>query len=47
MVALVRVWQERRRSRRQLAAMNARELQDIGICRGEIAGEIGKRLWRM
>jgi len=45
-IALVRVWRERRRSRRQLSVMSARELQDIGLCRGEIAHEIGKPFWR-
>jgi uncharacterized protein YjiS (DUF1127 family) len=45
-LAFVRVWRERRRSRRQLAAMSERELQDIGICRSDIAFEIGKPFWR-
>ena len=46
MLALVRVWRERRRTRRQLAVMSERELQDIGICWSEIASEIGKPFWR-
>jgi len=45
-LALVRVWRERRRTRGELAAMSDRELQDIGICRSEIANEIGKPFWR-
>jgi len=45
-LAFVRVWRQRRRHRCQLAAMNERELQDIGICRSEIANEIGKPFWR-
>jgi uncharacterized protein YjiS (DUF1127 family) len=45
-LAFVRVWRERRRTRRQLAVMSERELQDIGICRSEIANEIGKPFWR-
>jgi uncharacterized protein YjiS (DUF1127 family) len=45
-LAFVRVWRERRRTRRQLADMSDRELQDIGICRSEIAFEIGKPFWR-
>jgi uncharacterized protein YjiS (DUF1127 family) len=45
-LAFVRVWRQRRRNRCQLAAMNERELQDIGICRSEIANEIGKPFWR-
>ncbi|WP_291685230.1 DUF1127 domain-containing protein [Bradyrhizobium sp.] len=40
--AVVRVWWERHRTRRQLAVMSERELQDIGICRPEIVSEIGK-----
>ena len=45
-LAFVRVWRERRRTRRQLAVMSERELQDIGICRSEIANEIDKPFWR-
>jgi len=39
-------WRERSRVRRQLAAMNERELQDMGICRADIADEIGRPFWR-
>jgi uncharacterized protein YjiS (DUF1127 family) len=45
MFALVRVWRECRRTRRQLAIMSERELQDIGTCRSEIAYEIAKPFW--
>jgi uncharacterized protein YjiS (DUF1127 family) len=45
-LALVRVWRERRRTRGELAGMSDRELQDIGICRSEIANEISKPFWR-
>ena len=45
-LAFVRVWRESRRTRRQLAAMSERELQDIGICRSDIAIEIGRPFWR-
>jgi uncharacterized protein YjiS (DUF1127 family) len=45
-LAHIRLWRERSRLRRQLAVMNARELQDIGICRSDIADEIGKPFWR-
>jgi uncharacterized protein (TIGR00369 family) len=45
-LAFVRVWRERRSTRRQLAVMSERELQDMGICRPEIANEIGKPFWR-
>jgi uncharacterized protein YjiS (DUF1127 family) len=46
MLAFVRVWRERRRARRQLAAMSERELRDIGIYWSDIASEIGKPFWR-
>jgi uncharacterized protein YjiS (DUF1127 family) len=42
---LIRGWRERGRVRRRLAAMNDRELQDIGTCWSEIAGEINKPFW--
>src|ERR1700731_2681170 len=45
-LAFVQVWRERGRARRQLAAMSERELQDIGICRSDIACEIGRPFWR-
>jgi uncharacterized protein YjiS (DUF1127 family) len=45
-LAFVRVWRERRRTRRQLAAMSERELRDIGIYWSDIASEIGKPFWR-
>ena len=46
MLAFVRVWRDRRRTRRQLAAMSERELRDIGIYWSDIASEIGKPFWR-
>jgi len=45
-IARVRLWRNRSRARRQLAVMNARELQDIGTCRSEIADDIAKPFWR-
>ncbi len=45
-LARVRIWRSRSRVRRQLAAMNERELQDIGTCSSEIACEAGKPFWR-
>jgi uncharacterized protein YjiS (DUF1127 family) len=46
MLASVRVWRERRRVRRELAAMSERELRDIGIYWSDIASETGKPFWR-
>jgi uncharacterized protein YjiS (DUF1127 family) len=43
---LVKTWRERSRVRRQFAVMSDRELHDMGVCRGEIACEIGKPFWR-
>jgi uncharacterized protein YjiS (DUF1127 family) len=42
-LALVRTWRKRSRTRRQLAAMSGRELQDIGACWAEVANEVAKR----
>jgi uncharacterized protein YjiS (DUF1127 family) len=40
--ALARIWRERRRLRRRLAAMSEREWQDMEACWSEIAREAGK-----
>jgi uncharacterized protein YjiS (DUF1127 family) len=44
-LALLRTWRERRRVRRQLAAMSERELQDTRTCWSKIAEEAGKPFW--
>jgi uncharacterized protein YjiS (DUF1127 family) len=44
--ALVRIWRERQRTRRQLAIMSERDLEDIGICRSDIVYEIAKPFWQ-
>jgi uncharacterized protein YjiS (DUF1127 family) len=44
-LAHVGIWRARRRVRRQLAVMSERELEDIGVCRAEIADQIGKPFW--
>jgi uncharacterized protein YjiS (DUF1127 family) len=46
MLMLAAAWRQDRRDRRQLAAMSDRELQDIGVCRGEVADKIGRSFWR-
>jgi uncharacterized protein YjiS (DUF1127 family) len=43
---LARLWRERSRARRQLAALSDREWQDIGVCWSEISAEAGKPFWR-
>lgn len=45
-LSMLRVWRERARSRRDLAARSDRELQDIGACRSSISYEVGKPFWR-
>jgi uncharacterized protein YjiS (DUF1127 family) len=45
-IARVRLWRTRSRARRQLAVMDARELQDVGTCWSDIADEIAKPFWR-
>jgi len=42
MLSWIRRWRERSRGRRLLAAMSERELQDIGISRGDIAHRIAE-----
>jgi uncharacterized protein YjiS (DUF1127 family) len=46
MLGLVWLWRERTRSRRELAAMSERQLQDIGVRRADIAEDLGKPFWR-
>ncbi|HKU08479.1 MAG TPA: DUF1127 domain-containing protein [Bradyrhizobium sp.] len=43
---LAATWRERSRVRRQLAVMSERELHDIGVCRVDVADEIGRPFWR-
>jgi uncharacterized protein YjiS (DUF1127 family) len=45
-IARVRLWRTRNRARRQLAVMDARELQDVGTCWSDIADEVAKPFWR-
>jgi uncharacterized protein YjiS (DUF1127 family) len=42
MLMLVSAWRQNSREQRQLAAMSDRELQDIGVCRGEVADRISR-----
>ncbi len=39
-------WRRRARERSELAAMNAHDLQDIGISRAQAEFEIRKPFWR-
>jgi uncharacterized protein YjiS (DUF1127 family) len=39
-------WHERARQRRELLALDDRELHDIGLGRADAAGEGGKPFWR-
>jgi uncharacterized protein YjiS (DUF1127 family) len=45
-IALVRIWRTRARIRRELAALGARELQDMGTCWSSIADEVSKPFWQ-
>ena len=40
------LWHHRHRSRRHLAALDDRELDDIGLSRAERWAECAKRFWR-
>ncbi|HCJ30519.1 MAG TPA: hypothetical protein DHV63_14805 [Pseudomonas sp.] len=43
---LMRLWQQRARTRRQLAALDDRQLADVGISRSERLDELNKPIWR-
>jgi len=45
-VAVLALWRHRSRSRRQLAALDDRELHDIGVSRAERWAECRKRFWQ-
>jgi len=42
----VSVWQQRLASRHQLARLDERELQDIGLTKSDVWQEIDKPFWR-
>jgi uncharacterized protein YjiS (DUF1127 family) len=46
LLSMLQVWRMRVRSRRELAALGARELQDMATNWSEIADEVGKPFWR-
>jgi uncharacterized protein YjiS (DUF1127 family) len=46
LLATLALWHHRARSRRHLAALDDRELADIGLSRGERWIECEKRFWQ-
>ncbi|MFI8740859.1 DUF1127 domain-containing protein [Stutzerimonas zhaodongensis] len=42
----LRLWQQRMRTRQQLAALDERQLADIGISHSERLDELNKPFWR-
>ncbi len=42
----LRVWRERTLDRRAFAALDHRDLRDIGLSRWEVEGEVAKPFWR-
>lgn len=42
----IRQWRARARTRRQLAAMGERDLNDLGLSPSSIAYEVNKAFWR-
>lgn len=42
----LRLWQQRMRTRQQLAALDERQLADVGISHSERLGELNKPFWR-
>jgi uncharacterized protein YjiS (DUF1127 family) len=45
-LGLLLVWQARSRERQVLAALDDRQLKDIGLDRGQVALEADKPFWR-
>lgn len=43
---LLTLWAERSQQRRMLAGLDDAALRDIGLNRGAISSEIGKRFWQ-
>jgi uncharacterized protein YjiS (DUF1127 family) len=46
LAALVSRWRERARGRRQLASLDARARNDLGLTRLDVARECAKPFWR-
>lgn len=46
LAVLFRIWQERRRHRRDLSRMSDHMLKDIGLTPGEALDEMAKPFWR-
>jgi uncharacterized protein YjiS (DUF1127 family) len=46
MVATIRLWRRRVRSRQQLRDLNDHSLKDIGLSRDAVAYEVAKPFWR-
>jgi uncharacterized protein YjiS (DUF1127 family) len=46
LLAVLRIWRRRARSRAELAGMDERMLRDIGLSHGEAAFEVSKPFWR-
>ena len=45
-LAMLRLWRQRMRGRRELETLNDRELQDIGVTRADVYMECRKPFWR-
>ncbi|GAB6390426.1 DUF1127 domain-containing protein [Stutzerimonas marianensis] len=43
---LIHLWRQRARTRRQLAALDERQLADVGISHSERQDELNKPFWR-
>jgi uncharacterized protein YjiS (DUF1127 family) len=46
LLLMLALWHHRRRSRRHLAALDDRELDDIGLSRAQCRAECRKRFWQ-
>jgi uncharacterized protein YjiS (DUF1127 family) len=45
-IVLLKIWRQRLRDRRELAAMDDRSLRDIGLTRYDVELELRKPFWR-
>ncbi|MBA1276259.1 MULTISPECIES: DUF1127 domain-containing protein [Pseudomonadaceae] len=46
LLQLLRLWQQRARTRRHLAALDDHQLSDVGISHSERMDELSKPFWR-
>jgi len=43
---MIAKWEERRRTRRALRHLDVHLLEDVGLSRGDVSRELGRRFWQ-